>query len=333
MLNTARAGLRWDLLLAFLAVYLVWGSTYLAIHVAIDTMPPLLMLGARFGLAGLLLYGWLALRGRARATARQWGAAALLGGLMLSVGTGTVAWAELYVPTGLAALVITTTPLWMVLLGWLWQGEGRPGGRTLLGLVMGLAGVLLLLDPASFRGAGGLYLPAVFAILAGTLAWAAGSLLSKRVDLPRDPFLGTALQMLAGGGWLVLAGLLAGEGRHVNVAAFTWASVGAWAYLVVFGSIVAFSAYVWLLRHVSTAAVSTHAYVNPLVAVLLGWLLLGEPLTLRMGGAGLLLILSVGLLSWPRSAGPPRRRPRRALAWPRRPRRPARRRALAATAA
>jgi len=280
---------RWALVIALGTVYFIWGSTYLAIRIAIETIPPFLMLGTRFVLAGAVLYGWMRWRGVPAPSVKQWRTAALIGGLMLCAGTGTVGWAEQYIPSGLAALLITTVPLWMVLLDWLWQRGQRPNAVVFFGLLLGLAGVGVLVDPLAVLAT---YTVDVFVasmVLLGALAWSVGSLYGRRVDLPTNPFMSTALQMVAGGALLTLTGLLLGESAAFDVTAFSLRSFASWSYLVFFGAILAFSAYVWLLRNTSPAQATTYAYVNPVVAVFLGWALMDEPLNAR-------ILLAVGLL-------------------------------------
>ncbi len=288
---------RWMLLIAFASVYVIWGSTYLAIRVAIETMPPFLMLGVRFGVAGALMYGWLRLRGGARPSWRQWRTAAVVGGLMLFVGTGSVAWAEQYIPSGLAALLVTTVPLWMVLLDWLWKGGRRPGGIIFVGLLLGFAGVMLLVDPVALVRHHSVDVSAGAVVFIGALAWATGSIHARSADLPANPFMTTAMQMFAGGVVLMIGGSLLGEWRHFDVSALSIRSFFAWSYLVVFGAFIAFSAYVWLLKNTTVARASTYAYVNPVVAVFLGWSLADEPLNLRIFAAVILLVSAVVLIT------------------------------------
>lgn len=282
---------------AFAAVYIIWGSTYLAILFAIQTMPPFLMAGTRFLLAGSLLAGWSVARGYRRPTRMEWRAAAIVGALLLLGGNGAVVWAEQYVASGVVALLVAVTPGWMVLLAWLWQGARRPGRLTVAGLVIGFGGMVLLIGPAALRGAGSLHLGGVAVVMAGSLAWAVGSLYSRRAPLPPGPLYATGMQMLAGGALLCLAGTATGEFAGLDPASFSTRSVLAWVYLTLFGAIVAYSAYVWLLRHVSPGRVATYAYVNPLVAVLLGWALAGETITPRMGVAAAVVVAGVAMIT------------------------------------
>lgn len=283
-------------LAAFAAVYLLWGSTYLAIRVAIDTLPPLLMAGSRFLVAGGALCAFMWLRGEPAPERRHWGSTAAIGALLLLLGNGGVVLAERTVPSGVVALLVAMVPLWMVLLEWLRPGGMRPSLRTVVGLVVGFAGMVLLTGPSGIGGEpvdpGGAAL-----VMVGSLAWAAGSIYARGAALPKSALLTTGMQMAWGGVWLTLAGLLAGEWRGLDPAAFTTRSLLAWGYLVVFGSVVGYTAYIWLLGAASTARVSTYAYVNPVVAVLLGWALLGEPLSPRVIGAAAVIIGAVAVIT------------------------------------
>ena len=281
------------LILAFFAVYFVWGSTYLAIRIAIETMPPLIMLGFRFGVAGLIMLAFFLLRGEKIPGLIQWRNAAIASGLMLVMGTGTVSVALGYVPSGMAALVITTVPLWMAMLNWLWKKGPRPTRLFFVGFIMGLTGVSLLIDPATFIGTRTEGVIAIIAIMMGAVAWSVGSLYGRDADVPSNPFMSTAIQMTAGGLLLVLTGLLRGEQLVISAELFSVRSIAAWFYLVIFGSFIAFSAYIWLMKNTSPAKVATYAYVNPVIAVYLGWALASEPITPRIIIASLLLVSAV----------------------------------------
>lgn len=280
----------WKVFGALGIVYFIWGSTYLGIAYAIQSIPPMLMLGARFLAAGLLVYAWLALKGRTRATRLQWKNAAVAGLLLLGIGTGTLAWAEQYIPTGLAAVLVTISPVWIVLLEWLWKGGTRPSRSTILGMVLATLGIVVLFDPVSALGSSNVNIPAALALVGGSVAWAVGSLHGRHSDLPSDPILSTSIQMIAGGIALTLVGALGGELQAVDLDGITIASIAALLYLIVFGSIVAFTAYVWLMRHTSPTLVSTHSFVNPVVAVLLGWVFLNEALSPQLFLATILLV-------------------------------------------
>ena len=259
-------------------VYLVWGSTYLAIAIAVETLPPLLSAGIRFLFAGSLVVAWFVLRGQGaalRVTRAQLAGAALVGTLLLASGNGLVVLAERTVPSGLAALVVASVPLWLQVLRRI-SGERIPRA-TVLGVAVGFAGVLFLVVP---RGVSGQTDPIGLLTLVGaTISWAIGTFLSQRIRMPRDLLASTGLQMLAGGVVLAVVGLATGEAAHLDPAAYSGRSIGALIYLVIFGSLVAFTAYTWLLQHAPVSQVATYAYVNPVVAVALGALVLAEPVT------------------------------------------------------
>lgn len=251
-------------LLSYAAIYLIWGSTFLAIRLAIASIPPLLMMGVRCTAAGLLLLAAAALGGH-RATPRAWGHAVIGGGLMFGVGYGALAWAELTLASGVTALLVATLPFWMTLIDWRQRGA-RPSRRTLVGLALGLSGVALLMS----RGlTGSLALAPAAAVVIGELAWSAGALYS-RPRLPAPLTLNAGLPLTTGGLWLIVAAWIGREFRGFEPRSVSAISLVALAYLIVFGSIVAFSAYQWLLRVAPASRVGTHAYVNPLIAVALG---------------------------------------------------------------
>jgi drug/metabolite transporter (DMT)-like permease len=286
--------MRTKIAIALGIVYVVWGSTYLAIAVADRTLPPLLMLAVRFALAGGLLYAWAAWRGdvaSARPGRREWAAAAIVGGLLLFVETGGVAWAERRVASGLTALLIAVVPLFTALLDRTFFGIRLSLG-ALAGIATGLFGVALLVGQSANVDPVG-----AAVILAGGLAWAGGSAYARIAPLPKAPFLSAAMQMLCAAGLLAVAGAAMGEIGQVHSAAVSPGSIAAFAFLVVFGSIVAFTAYGWLLRSgAPSVVVSTYAYVNPAVAVLLGWLFAGEAVGGRELAAGAVILASVGML-------------------------------------
>ncbi len=286
-------------LFAFAAIYLIWGSTYLVIRYAIETIPPFLMSGTRFLIAGGLLFALLRWRGVARPTWSQWRATAILGILMMCGGNGLVTWAEQTVPSALAALLVTTVPLWMVTLDTLFFGGPRPGWRVILGLGLGLLGVGLLIGPAD-----GAVEPIGAAVLiTATFLWAIGSLRARSAAVPESPWMTAALQMIGGGAVLVTLALFTGEWQQVDLSAISGRSLAAFAYLIVFGSIIALSAYVYLLRETTAASVATYAFVNPVIALFLGWLV-GEPLNGRSLIGATLVIGAVAFLHWNRISQP-----------------------------
>jgi drug/metabolite transporter (DMT)-like permease len=282
-------------LIAFAAIYILWGSTYLAIRFAVETLPPFLMAGTRHLTAGLLLYGWNRLRGEPRPKARDWRLAAVVGGLLLLGGNGLVSWAEQRVPSGLAALIVASVPLWMTVLEAA-QRRRAPRLAVVAGLVLGMASLGWLVAPGRFGGNGHVDALGAGALLLASLSWATGSLYSRTVRFSASTFLAVAMEMIAGGLILWGAGLLAGEGARLNFSAVSGRSLAALAYLVVFGSLTGFSAYMWLLKVTTPARVSTYAYVNPIVAVLLGWTFAGEAVTLRTGLAALGIVGAVAII-------------------------------------
>ena len=294
--------MRWKIWGAMLALYIVWGSTYLAIHFAIQSMPPFLMAAARFLAAGAILYAWRRMAGDPAPRRVEWRSAAVVGLFLLLGGNGGVVWAEQVVPSGIAALMIGAVPLWMVLIDALIPGGQRPAPLALAGVLIGMGGIILLVNPWQAGGGEGALHPAgMIVLLLSTLAWAIGSLYSRKARLPASPLLGTGMEMLAGGAGLVLVGTLSGEWARLDLAAITAPSLAGLAYLIVFGSLVGFASYTWLLRSAPTSLVSTYAYVNPLVAILLGSLLAGEALTPRILFAGSVIIGSVVLINTARS--------------------------------
>ena len=281
---------------ALVTVYLVWGSTYLAIRVVVETTPPLLAMGARFLLAGILLGAFLLVRhGKAalQVTRPGLGAAALVGLLLLLGGNGGVAVAEQTVPSGLAALLIAATPLWLVCLRV--AARDRPRPWSLVGTVLGFGGIAVLVRPGAALGAG-VQTWGLVTLLAAAACWALGSFLSSRVPMPQDPFVATTWQMLLGGAGLLAVGVAVGEldgfsPSHISGEAWAWLG-----YLVLIGSLVAYSAYVWLLQHAPLSLTATYAYVNPVVAVILGALVLDEPITAAVVAGGGIVVLGVGLV-------------------------------------
>jgi drug/metabolite transporter (DMT)-like permease len=287
---------RWSVVVALGIVYVVWGSTYFGIAIMIRTLPPLLAAGVRYSIAGmLLLIGlivWYRLRGQRleRPTRRHWASAVLIGGLMLLGGNGGVVLGEQLVASSITALVIATTPIWMALFEALVAGE-RPSRLAVAGLVTGIIGVAMLVVP--LEGSPPIDPVGLALIFAAAISWAIGSVYSRRVPFPSSPFQASGLQMLAGGALMFTAGILRGEIGSVDPSTFSAESVLALAYLIVFGSLIAYSCYMWLLSHVSIGVVSTSAYVNPIVAVALGVVILDEPMTPRTWLAAAIIIGAV----------------------------------------
>jgi drug/metabolite transporter (DMT)-like permease len=294
--DATRAGI----IAALAAVYLIWGSTYLAIRFAVETLPPFLMASVRFLVAGGVLYGWRRAKGFPRPTWPQWRAATVVGGLMLLGGNGGVVWAEQWIESGTAALIVASVPLWMVLLDWLRPAGRAPRPLVWVGIAVGLFGVGLLFGAPDNED---MYTAGWVVLILASISWAVGSMYSRTAQLPA-PLLATGMQMLAGGALLLVAGLVTGELGGLDPAAFSTRSVLALAYLIVFGALVGYSAYVWLLRVTTPAVASTYAYVNPVVAVFLGWSLAGEALTARIVVASAVIVGAVALIT--RSGRPPR---------------------------
>jgi len=284
----------WLFVGSLLAIHLVWGSTYLAIRYAIETIPPLFTAATRHLVAGTVLYLWMRSRGE-RPTRAQWQSAIVLGALYFLIGHGGLHWAELVVPSGLAAVLIAIEPIFIALLASAFLGAGRPRAITWVGFVFGLAGVALLVQGDSSSTKPGYVLGAIVIVLSA-LSWSLGVIYSRRAVLPKNPILTSAMAMMSGAVLLLLAGLLFGEHRGFDVAAVTSRSALGLLYLIVFGSLVAFTAYNWLLDHVSPTLVATHTYTNPVVAVLLGWWLAGESLTWRVLVSGGLILASILLV-------------------------------------
>jgi drug/metabolite transporter (DMT)-like permease len=279
---------RWLPWLALVAVYVLWGSTYVGIRVAVRVVPAFLMAGLRYGLAGLVVYA-LARRRSTAPTLRDWALAALIGGLLLSGGNGLLSLGEQHVQAGIAALLVATVPLWLVVFARVFQGD-RIALATLVGLLAGLAGVALLVTPSTSG-----HVPAggSAVILLASAVWALGSLTSRASTVRVEPLLMAGMEMLAGGGLLLVIGTATGEWEHVRLAAITFHVGFAFAWLVLPGSVVGFTAYLYVLKTLPTTVVGTYAYANPIVAVALGALLLDEGVRTRTLVAGSMILASV----------------------------------------
>ena len=283
---------------AFAALYLIWGSTYLAILFAIGTIPPLLMAGARFLLAGAILYALAQWRGAPKGSLANWRTALIIGGCLLLGGNGGVTLAEQYVSSGLASVIVATVPIYIALFAW-WAGVApRPTPIVWLGLAGGLAGVIILLAPEVHlsHGQNGKAATGIVILLCSSFIWSAGSIYSRKAKSISEPLLLAGQQMICGGALLALAGLLVGEQRRFDAGRISLLSMGAFVYLVIVGALVGYTAYIFLLRHCEPAKVATYAYVNPIVAVILGWLFAGEKLSGRTAIAAGLIIGSVALV-------------------------------------
>jgi drug/metabolite transporter (DMT)-like permease len=280
------------LALAFFAIYFIWGSTYLAIRYAVETVPPLLTAAIRHTVAGSLLLGWAMLRGF-RPTLANWIAGLVVGSLFFLVGHGLLHWAQQYVASGLAAVLIATEPMFILVLSWL-TGQQPISRLSACGLVLGVLGVALLAGVRLTVGDSSFL--ALLAVLASSLSWAVGVVISPKVKLPSDALGRTAIPLVCGAALLLVAAGITGEFREIEPTAISWKSILGLAYLIVFGSIIAFTSYTWLLQRCPPALVATHTYANPLVAILLGWLVASEALTIRVVMASAVILAAIVLV-------------------------------------
>ncbi len=287
---------RIEIIAAFAALYVIWGSTYLAIFFAIQSIPPFLMAGARFFLAGLIMLVIARLQGPLKWTWPDWKTSLVVGACLLLGGNGGVTISEKFIETGLASLIVATVPIYMTLLGWLVGMTPRPSGIVWLGLAGGFLGVAVLLGPELRISSGSRPAIGMSILLVTSFIWSAGSLYSRSAKHVASPFFAAAQQMICGGLLLMLVGLIAGEARNLNPGKISSLSLGAFVYLVLIGAIIGYTAYFWLLRNCDPAKVSTYAYVNPVVAVLLGAVFAHEVVTLRTLFAAMLIIGSVALI-------------------------------------
>lgn len=293
------------LIAGFAAIYLIWGSTYLGIRLAVETMPPFLMAGSRFLVAGGIVAAFIAFTRGFRATRAQWRDNAIVGGFLCLGGNGLVSWAEETVPSGIATLIISAGPVFIVLMDWavhayFQDGKrgNRPGPLTFIGLTLGFIGLAILVGPDVLAtGVGRLDPWRVLGLLGATFFWGVGMMYMRYASTPAEPFTASGIQMLCGSGWLLLTSVVTGELSRFNPGAITPQSVFAWAYLVVFGSLIGFSTFTWLMKHSTPARVSTYAYVNPIVAVFLGWLVLDERVSPRIFAAAGIIIAGVAIIT------------------------------------
>jgi drug/metabolite transporter (DMT)-like permease len=287
---------------AFASIYTIWGSTYLAIRYADQTIPPFLMAGVRFVVSGALLYAWSRYRGASSPTRLHWRNAVIAGGFLLLGGNGAVVWAEQFVPSGLTALLVSILPFWLVIIEWVRPPRRRPHGAVLVGLILGFIGVVVLVGPSDLGGRGDVRPIGALVLIVGSLSWAIGSFYSRDAELPDSGLLTTAMEMLGGGALLLIVGALTGELGRFDVHRISGASAAGLVYLITFGSLLGFTSYIWLLDKVSPARLGTYAYVNPVVAVILGWAIAGERLSIRTGVAAAIVICAVALITTARSS-------------------------------
>lgn len=294
----------WRLVAAMAAVYVLWGSTFLSVRVAIETIPPFVMVCARFLIAGGLLLAWTRLRGHPRPTASEWRAAAITGLLTLGVGNGTIAWAEQRVPSGIAALIVASVSLWMVLLDWLLPGGRRPRLGVMAGVVMGLGGLVLLVGPGALVGHGHVDGVGALVLVLGTFSWAVGTIHNRHGSHAASAQVSTALQLLVAASAFAVLAAATGELAHWHPTRVSVPSLLGLGYLVIFGSLVGFTCYIYMVRSTSAAKASTYAYVNPVIALFLGWALLGEPLSRQTLVAAGIILAGVALITIASGAAP-----------------------------
>jgi len=301
--NGPRQPSRASIALAFAALYLIWGSTYLGIRVAIETLPPFLMAGMRFAIAGLLLFGYLIARGSPWPTAAQWKYQFIAGLFLLLGGNAVVSWAELRTPSGITCLILGASPLFLVILDWIRPGGKRPKAVLAAGVAVGIIGVALLVGPGSIPEGDRPPMIDVVALILASVSWWIGSLYIKHTKSGTSLVMASAMQMLSASASMLLMGWILGEGRGLHLGEVSMRSWVAFAYLVVAGSLVAFPVFVWLLEHSTPAKVSTYAYVNPVVALVLGWAILGEPMNMRMALATVIIIGAVAIITIGKARG------------------------------
>ena len=279
-------------LAGFAAIYVIWGSTYLAIRLGVETIPPFLMAAVRFLVASAAFIGWAVHRGAGRPTAKDWVTTGIIGTLMAAGGNGMVTWAMQTVQSGLTALLVSMVPFWVVLIDWLKPGGRRPAGRIVLGVILGFVGVALLVDPADVSGGRQIALGGAAAIAVGSLLWAGGSVYSRYAPQPTSQAMSSGMQMLGGGMVLLMLSAGSGEMARFEWDSITTAALWVWLYVIVMGS-VAYGSYLWLMKASTPTKVATYAYVNPVIALLLGYVVAGESLSAWTLGCSALIIVAV----------------------------------------
>jgi len=297
--------------IALLILYLAWGSTYLAIHFAVQSITPFFMTGIRFLVAGIILYGWRRLAGDPAPTFTQWRSGLLIGSLLLVGGIGGLTWAEQYVPSGIAALIVAVIPLWVVLIETLRRGGNRPTWLATIGVLIGITGIFILINPMHTSSNQPEYnLIGTAVLLLAALSWAVGSVYSHQAELPKSSLLSSGMELLVGSAGAFILGLVSGEAGRMDWSGITLRSMAGLAYLIVVGSLLGFVCYSWLLRVAPTTLVVTYAYINPLVAVILGSLLAQEILTMRVLIAMPLILSAVVLIHARQATAKPVEEPR-----------------------
>jgi drug/metabolite transporter (DMT)-like permease len=277
---------------ALLSVYFFWGTTYLAMKFAIETFPPYIMLTVRFGIAGSIMYIILRLHKVEAPTKSQWKSAAIVGGILLFLSTGSISLAQATVPSNISAIVTAAVPLWIALFQWTIFKKGYPGIWTSVGLVLGFIGAVILVSSSGSKESGSA-LWGYFLLVFASCMWALGSLLSSVLDIPKSPFMAISAQMILGAFFCFIAGTLRGEISDINFANLSARSIIALLYLIIFGSCVGYTSYIWLIRNTSPTLASTYAYVNPVVAIIIGWILAGETLAIHEIAAAIIILVAV----------------------------------------
>ncbi|MFO7445767.1 MAG: EamA family transporter [Ignavibacteriaceae bacterium] len=284
------------LVAAFAAVYTIWGSTYLAIRFAIETLPPFFMAGIRFIAAGLILFAFAMYKSPSKIKTVHWKSSFIIGGFLLLGGNGGVVWAEQFVPSGLTAVLVATVPIWVVIISWISKKGDKPSVKITSGVILGFAGLIFLINPFNING-GNVNLTGIAAILFASLSWAAGTVYTRNAVQPESKLVAIAMQMLAGGTLLFLVSLITGEISKVDIEGVSFRSFAALNYLIFFGSIIGFSSYIWLIGAAGPSRASTYAYVNPVVAIFLGWLMADEIINIRIIIATAVIIFSVAIIN------------------------------------
>ena len=285
-------------ILAFAAIYIIWGSTYLAIRYAIETIPPLMMIGARSLAAGIILYVFSRFKNTEKIRRENILPLITIGALFFLIGHGLVAWGQQYVPSGMAAVLVSAEPLWIIGIEWFFLRDIRVKRRGVIGLFLGFAGIVyLIIASTDFSASDGNLLASVLIVVA-TLAWGGGAVYSRVAKVPKSTILSSGMELIFGGILVLIASFILGEPSHFELSKVTLKSFLALVYLITFGSVIAFSAYTWLLGHTSATRISTHTFVNPVIAVFLGWLIANEEITAALLVATVVIIISVYLVLW-----------------------------------
>jgi drug/metabolite transporter (DMT)-like permease len=279
--------------LAFSAIYILWGSTYLANKYAIETIPPIIVSGLRFLIAGTILYAIERPKVKIKPKWAHWKESLIIGFLMLSIGNGGIVWAQKKVPSGLTALLVSSTPIWLIIIDWLRPNGVKPKKWVIFGIILGFTGIAFLISPDKYSGENSIDFLGFSMLLIASIAWASGTMYSRHAHIMESPFLSISMHMLCGGTILILFSLIIGDFQNFNPWEISIHSIIAVSYLVVAGSLLGFTAYLWLMRKKPPVLVSTNSFINPVVAIFIGWAIAGEIVTLKMLIASVIIIISV----------------------------------------